>query len=61
MKLLLTSAGISNESIRKALVELLGKPVSEAAALHIPTALYAIRNGAKLARGVLNGTIGDPF
>jgi len=30
MKLLLTSAGISNASIRKALVKLPGKPIAEA-------------------------------
>jgi len=29
MKLLLTSIGASNDSIREALVELLGKPVEE--------------------------------
>src|SRR5436305_10275489 len=41
MKLLLTSAGITNASIHAALVELLGKPIAESAALCIPTALYA--------------------
>ena len=41
MKLLLTSAGIKNASINNALVELLGKPIAESAALCIPTALYA--------------------
>jgi dipeptidase E len=40
MKLLLSSAGIKNPSIHDALVELLGKPVAEATALCIPTALY---------------------
>jgi dipeptidase E len=40
MKLLLTSAGIKNGSIHDALVELLGKPISEADALCIPTASY---------------------
>jgi dipeptidase E len=40
MKLLLTSAGIKNDSIRKALVHLLGKPVAESNALCIPTAGY---------------------
>ena len=40
MKLLLTSAGISNTSIHDALVDLLGKPVAEASALCIPTASY---------------------
>ncbi|RLT44437.1 MAG: peptidase E [Chloroflexi bacterium] len=41
MKLLLTSAGITNDSIRNALVGLLGKPIAEASALCIPTAAYA--------------------
>jgi len=40
MKFLLTSAGIKNESIRDALVELLGRPISESSALCIPTATY---------------------
>lgn len=40
MKLLLTSAGIKNASIRDALLELLGKPIAEASALCIPTASY---------------------
>src|SRR5436305_4302810 len=41
MKLLLTSAGITNASIHAALVELLGKPIAECEALCIPTGLYA--------------------
>jgi dipeptidase E len=40
VKLLLTSAGIKNPSIEKALVELLGKPIAESSALCIPTASY---------------------
>jgi dipeptidase E len=40
VKLLLTSAGIKNTSIRDALVELLGKPIAESDALCIPTAAY---------------------
>jgi dipeptidase E len=40
MNLLLTSAGIKNSSIQDALVDLLGKPISEASALCIPTAMY---------------------
>src|SRR6266480_2958144 len=40
MRLLLTSAGIKNTSIRDALVDLLGKPIAEASALCIPTATY---------------------
>ena len=44
MKLLLTSAGIRNPSIRQALVELLGKPIEESSALLIPTAGYGHPN-----------------
>jgi dipeptidase E len=40
MKLLLTSAGVRNASIRDALVDLLGKPIAESSALCIPTAAY---------------------
>jgi dipeptidase E len=40
MKFLLTSAGIKNPSIYNALLELLGKPISESNALCIPTASY---------------------
>ncbi|ONI76588.1 peptidase S51 [Kribbella sp. ALI-6-A] len=40
MKLLLTSGGITNQSIRDALVDLLGKPISESHALCIPTAQW---------------------
>jgi hypothetical protein len=42
VKLLLTSAGIKNASIRDALVDLLGKPIAESSALCIPTATYPI-------------------
>jgi len=41
MKLLLTSGGITNTSIRDTLVDLLGKPIAESSALCIPTAAYA--------------------
>ena len=40
MRLLLTSAGVKNASIRDALVDLLGKPIAESSALCIPTAAY---------------------
>ncbi|MGN6244703.1 MAG: Type 1 glutamine amidotransferase-like domain-containing protein [Motilibacteraceae bacterium] len=40
MKLLLTSGGVTNASIRQALVDLLGKPTADATALCIPTAMY---------------------
>ena len=40
MRLLLTSAGVKNASIRDALVDLLGKPIADSSALCIPTAEY---------------------
>lgn len=40
MRLLLTSGGVTNPSIRDALVELLGKPLADSRALCIPTAQY---------------------
>ncbi|HEY0603588.1 MAG TPA: Type 1 glutamine amidotransferase-like domain-containing protein [Herpetosiphonaceae bacterium] len=40
MKLLLTSGGVTNPSIRDALVDLLGKPIAESTALCIPTAQW---------------------
>jgi dipeptidase E len=40
LKLLLTSAGIKNTSIRDALLDLLGKPIADSNALCIPTAQY---------------------
>jgi dipeptidase E len=61
MKLLLTSAGISNASIHHALVGLLGKPVAEASAFFVPTAIYALPGGGDIARRVIRGSLGDPF
>ncbi len=55
MKLLLTSAGIKNDSIRNALVDLLGKPIAESSALCIPTATYVMRDGAALAWRFISG------
>jgi dipeptidase E len=40
LKLLLTSGGVTNTSIRDALVDLLGKPIADSVALCIPTAEY---------------------
>jgi dipeptidase E len=40
LKLLLTSGGVTNASIRDALLDLLGKPIAESSALCIPTAMY---------------------
>jgi len=61
MKFLLTSAGISNAVIHNALVELLGKPVAEASALFVPTAIYGIPNGGDIVRRVICGQLGAPF
>ena len=44
-RLLLTSAGIKNPTIRDKLVDLLGKPISESSALCIPTASYGHPEG----------------
>ena len=40
MKLLLTSGGVKNPNIYHALVDLLGKPITDSSALCIPTAEY---------------------
>jgi dipeptidase E len=61
MKLLLTSAGISNASIENALVELLGKPIAEASAMFVPTAIHGIAGGGEIMQKVICGTLGDPF
>lgn len=45
MRFLLTSAAISNASIRAALIDLLGKPVAASTALFVPTAAHAISSG----------------
>lgn len=56
MKLLLTSAGITNASIRDALLDLLGKPIAECDALCIPTASYAMAGGAGMAWAFVSGS-----
>jgi dipeptidase E len=55
MKLLLTSAGISNKSIRNALVDLLGKPIEESKALFVPTGVYPFRGGQHYAWNPIGG------
>ncbi len=55
MKFLLTSAGVKNPSIHKALVDLLGKPIAEANALCISTASYALPNGPALVWSFITG------
>jgi dipeptidase E len=56
VKLLLTSGGITNASIREALVALLGKPIGESAALCIPTAQWGHPScGPTSVRGFVTG------
>lgn len=60
MKLLLTSGGVTNPSIRAALIDLLGKPIAEANALCIPTAQWGHPMcGPASARGFVVG--GPPW
>lgn len=61
MKLLLTSAGVKNASIRNALVDLLGKPIEEASALCVPTAVYPMSNGAEMAYRIITGSASTPM
>ncbi len=61
MKYLLTSAGVKNASIHDALVDLLGKPIAEASALCIPTAVYAIPGGAGHAWRFFSGQATTPM
>jgi len=61
MKILLTSAGIQNESIKNTLIEMLGKPISESTALCIPTAIYAIPDGPRHAWEFLSGQATTPM
>ncbi|UQZ32760.1 peptidase S51 [Paenibacillus sp. PK3_47] len=63
MKLLLTSAGITNKSIHGALVNMLGKPMADANALCIPTAMYGhpwVGPGVK-AWEFISGNSGNPM
>ncbi|XVU22345.1 Type 1 glutamine amidotransferase-like domain-containing protein [Actinoplanes sp. CA-054009] len=55
MRVLLTSSGIRNDSIREALVGLLGKPIEQASALFIPTALYPFPGGGQMAWRAIHG------
>ncbi|HEV8180092.1 MAG TPA: Type 1 glutamine amidotransferase-like domain-containing protein [Gaiellaceae bacterium] len=61
MRFLLTSSGISNTSIHKALVDLLGKPIAESSALCIPTAAYACSEGPSMAYRFISGSAASPL
>jgi dipeptidase E len=55
LKLLLASAGITNPSIRAALVDLLGRPIEECSALVNSTPSYPLRRGPQLAWSFIAG------
>jgi len=61
MRFLLTSGGIANESIREALVDLLGKPIAESSALFVPTAIYPFAGGAGMAWQAISGQARSPL
>ena len=61
MKFLLTSAGIKNASIHNALLHLLGKPIAEASALCIPTAIYPFPGGPSMAYRFISGKTTSPM
>jgi dipeptidase E len=61
VKYLLTSGGISNPSIERALVEMLGKPIAEASALFIVTGMYPFPGGGVMARDAITGATSSPL
>jgi dipeptidase E len=61
MKYLLTSAGIQNTSIHNALVDLLGKPITESSALCIPTGIYPFPGGPAMAYQFISGLTANPM
>ena len=61
MKILLTSAGITNTTIQDALVELLGKPIAESSALCIPTGIQPFPGGRSHVYRFINGRAPGPM
>jgi dipeptidase E len=61
VKFLLCSSGISNPSILDALVDLLGKPISESTALCIPTGVQPFPGGPSYVYGFITGTDFGPM
>jgi dipeptidase E len=61
VKILLTSAGITNTSIQDALVDLLGKPISECSALCIPTGIQPFPGGRSHVYRFINGSAPGPM
>jgi dipeptidase E len=60
MEFLLTSTGITNASIRHALVDMLGKPIEESSALIVPTAIYPFPGGSLRAWEAISGKAQNP-
>ncbi len=61
MKFLLASSGISNASIERALVELLGKTIAESSALCIPTGVAPFRGGPGHVYDFISGATRSPM
>jgi hypothetical protein len=61
MKLLLTSAGITNTTIHNALVDLLGKPIAESSALCIPTGVQPFPGGPSHVYRFISGSAPGPM
>jgi dipeptidase E len=61
LRFLLTSSGISNESIHNALVGLLAKPIAESTVLVIPTAAYWFAEGPAIAYRLISGKARSPL
>lgn len=61
MKLLLTSSGCSNPSIRASLVEMLGQPIEESSALLVPTGIYPYPGGPYMSTRAITGAGVSPF
>ena len=61
MRILLTSAGITNTTIHDTLVELLGKPIAECSALCIPTGIQPFPGGPGHVYRFINGSAPGPM
>jgi len=61
VKLLLTSGGVTNTSIRDALVDLLGKPIAESSALCIPNGIQPFRGGPSHVYRFITGSAPGPM
>jgi dipeptidase E len=61
MKIMLTSAGITNASIENALVDLLGKPIAECNALCTPTGYWPFPGAPQHVYRFVNGNAPGPM